>query len=109
MDLQEYLQEYKTITLSLMNPNIDSDQMNSFINRRSEILNILNSSNFDKEEIKKIGYSLDLLSLEDEVQNSMKKEMVKIKKELARLKKIKQANMQYNHLENKARVFSKSV
>ncbi|AQS07144.1 hypothetical protein [Clostridium beijerinckii] len=109
MNLQEYLEEYKNITLNLMKEDLDSNEINLFIVSRGEILKILSESNFDKDEIRKIGDSLNLLKLEDELQSSMKKEMVSIKIELDKLKKMKQANMQYNSFENRARVFSKSI
>ncbi|MBE6086953.1 MAG: hypothetical protein E7206_02640 [Clostridium beijerinckii] len=109
MNLQEYLEEYKNITLKLMDKNLNNNEVNSFVIKRGEILKILSESNFDKDEIRKIGDSLNLLKLEDELQNSMKKEMVSIKRELDKLKKMKQANMQYNSFENRARVFSKSI
>lgn len=109
MNLQEYLEEYKNITLKLMDKNLNNDEVNSFIVRRGEILKILNESNFSKDEIRRIGDSLNLLELEDELQNSMKKEMVNIKREIDKLSKMKQANMQYNHFENRARVFNRSI
>lgn len=109
MNLQEYLEEYKDITLNLMDENLNNNEVNSFVIRRGEILKMLIEFNFDKDEVRRIGDSLNLLKLEDELQNSMKKEMVRIKKELAKLKKMKQANMQYNNFENRARVFNKSI
>lgn len=109
MNLQEYLEEYKNITLKLMDKNLNNNEVNSFVIKRGEILEILSKSNFDKDEIRRIGDSLNLLKLEDELQNSIKKEMVNIKREIDKLRKMKQANMQYNHFENRARVFNRSI
>lgn len=62
MNLQEYLEEYKNITLNLMKEDLDSNEINLFIVSRGEILKILSESNFDKDEIRKIGDSLNLLN-----------------------------------------------
>lgn len=109
MIMEEYLEEYKTITLNLMNNNISISQINSFISKREEIIKILSESSFNKEAIKKNIELLNLLELEEQLKTSIKKEMVRIQEELARLKKVKQANTQYNNFENRARIFNKSI
>lgn len=109
MNLHEYLEEYKALTLVLIDEVEKDGELNSLIKKREDILKSINDLNFDKEEIKVVGNSLKLLELEKELQNSVKKEKVKIKKEIENLKKTRQANTNYNSSENKARVFNKSI
>ncbi|MCE5220770.1 MAG: hypothetical protein LLF98_05745 [Clostridium sp.] len=109
MDLREYLEEYKALTLTLIDEISKDGQLSFLIEKREDILKSINNINFDKEEIKTIGNSLKLLELEEELQNSVKKEEVKIKKEIQTLKKARQANANYNSIENKARVFNKNI
>lgn len=111
MNLKEYFEEYKSVTLALMEIIKRGDnQGEELIKKREEILKAVNSSpDFDKEEIKIIGNSLGLLDLEKELQALSQKEKVKIRKEIEMLKKSKQVNMNYNRIENKARVFNKSI
>jgi hypothetical protein len=109
MNLSEYLEEYRVLTLELID-NIKKDgEVDILIEQRENILKSINDLNFDEEEIRKIGNALNLLKLEKELENSVRKEKVKIKQQIETLKRSKQANMQYNSLENKARVLNKSV
>lgn len=109
MNLSEYLEEYKTLTLVLIDAVKNDDEMNDLIRKREVILESINNLNFDEKEIKTIGNSLKLLELEEELQNSVKKEKVRIKRQIETLKKARQANTNYNSIENKARVFNKSI
>lgn len=109
MNLSDYLREYRTLTLSLMNDVQNSSELNNLIQKREDILKLISNLEFDKEEVKAIGSSLKLLELEEELQNIIKKEKVKIKKQIEKLNKARQANINYNSFENKARVFNKSV
>ena len=109
MNLSEYLDEYRVLTLSLIDEIQKDGEIDILIKKRGNILKSINDLNFDKEEIKIIGNSLNLLELEQELQNSAKKQEVKIKKQIQTLKKIRQANANYNNIENKSRVFNKSI
>ncbi|BCZ48628.1 hypothetical protein psyc5s11_46950 [Clostridium gelidum] len=109
MNLNEYLEEYRTLTLDLMDKIREDGEIDILIEKREDILKSINNINFDKEEIKKIGDSLKLLELEEELEILAKKEKVKVKKEIENLKKIKQANTNYNSIENKSRVFNKTI
>lgn len=109
MNLHEYLEEYKALTLVLIDEVKKDGQLTPLIEKREDILKAIDDLNFDKEEIKAVGNSLKLLELEKELQNSVEKEKVKIKKQIETLKKTRQANTNYNNIENKARVFNKSI
>ena len=109
MNLREYLEEYKALTLFLIDEVKKDGELNDLIEKRENILKSINDFNTDKEEVKTIGNSLKLLELEQELQNSVEKEMVKIKKQIQNLKKARQANTNYNSIENRARVFNKNI
>ncbi len=109
MNLQQYLEEYKALTLAMIDEVKKNGQLNSLIEKRDDILKSISNLNFDKEEIRTIGKSLKLLELEQELNSSVKKEMVSIKRQIETIKKTKQANTKYNSFENKARVFNRSI
>lgn len=109
MSLDEYLEAYRTITLKLINEIQRYGEINTLIKEREDILKSLDNLNFDKEEIKIIGNSLNLLQLEDELQNLVKKEKSKVKKQIENIKIARKANTNYNSIENKARVFNKTI
>lgn len=109
MNLREYLEEYKALTLILIDEVKKDGQLNDLIEKRENILKSINDFNLSKEEIEAIGNSLNLLVLEQELQNSVEKERVKIKKQIQNLKKARQVNKNYNNIENKSRVFNKNI
>lgn len=112
MNLREYFEKYRDLTFELMNEvrgNSPNNQLEILINKREEVLELIKAHNFDEEEIRTIGNSLNLLELEEELKNVIRKEEIKTKKEIESLKRAKQANNQYNSIENRSRVFNKSV
>lgn len=109
MDLHEYLEKYKTLTLDIMKEVQKSGEVDFLIEERENIINLINSGDFDKEEIKFIGGSLNLLELEEELQIICKKEKVKVRNQIEQVKAAKTINNNYNNIENRARVFNKSV
>lgn len=109
MKLREYLEEYKALTIVLIDQVKKEGELTHLIKKRDDILESINNINFDKEEIKTIGNSLKLLELEEELQKLLKKEEVKVKKQIETLKKARQANKNYNSIENKPRVFNKNI
>lgn len=109
MNLYEYLEEYRALTLDLMDEIQQNGEINSLLEEREYIINSINSLDFDKEEIKTIENSLNLLKLEEELQILYKKEKVKVKKQIENIKKSKQINTNYNNIDNIARVFNKII
>lgn len=109
MELKEYLEEYRAVTLDLMDKIQQDGQINSLIEEREFIIKKINNSNFNKEEIKVIGATLNLMELEEELQSIYKKEKVKVRKQIENVKRARVINENYNKLENMARVFNKSV
>lgn len=109
MDLRECLEEYRALTLDIMDEIQKKGRIGSLIKEREEIIKLINKSNFNKEEIKTIGNSLDLLELEEELQLIYKKEKVKVKKQIENMKRARNVNTNYNKIENIARVFNKNV
>ncbi len=109
MNLHEYLEEYRALTLDLMDEIQKNGQISSLLEKREYIIKSINSLHFDKEEIKAIGNSLNLEKLEAELQFLYKKEKVKVKKQIENIKKARQVNTNYNNIENTARVFNKTI
>lgn len=109
MNLHEYLEEYRALTLDLMDEIQQSGEISTLLEERECIIKLIDSLDFNKEEIKTIGNSLNLLKLEEELQILYKKEKVKVKKQIENIKKSKQINTNYNNIENIARVFNKTI
>jgi LPS O-antigen subunit length determinant protein (WzzB/FepE family) len=108
MSLKEYLEEYRALTLDIMEEIWQEGQISSLLEERAKIINIINEKEFSKEEIKNIGNSLNLMALEEELANMYKKEKVNAKIKIEKLNKARQIN-NYDNIENISRVFNKSV
>ena len=97
MNLYECLENYKAITLELIEKiKQDNDEFEEFIDKRSEVLENIKNLNFSSEEFKKIVNSLDLLRLDEELVRLMKVEQVKIKSKMDVIKRGRQAAKNYN-------------
>lgn len=109
MNLREYLEEYRDLTLKIIDEVKKDGQISPSIDKREEIIKAVNIQDFDKEEIKTIVKLLNLEKLEEELQILYKKEMVEVKRQIDNIKKAKQININYNNIENIARVFNKTI
>ena len=95
MELKDYLEEYKALTLDIMEQvNIDGN-IKFLLDERERILDKISKSNFNKDEIINIGKSLKLLELEAEMQKMVKVEKANIKRKLQNLRIREQGNKGY--------------
>ncbi|MDU4800950.1 MAG: hypothetical protein E6X81_08110 [Clostridium butyricum] len=109
MNLQEYLEEYRALTLDLMDEIQKNGQISSLLEEREYIIKSINDLNFDKEEIKTVGNFLKLRELENELQLLYKREKVKVKQQIENTKKARQVNNNYNNIGNISRVFNEII
>lgn len=109
MNLREYLEEYKALTLDIMEEIRENGNISGLIEEREYILKSINNLNFDKEEIKRIGNSLNLINLEEDLCKMYNQEKVRIKQKIQNVKDSRRINNNYNSIENISRVFNKSV
>lgn len=90
-----YLEEYKSLTLDIMESLNGLGNIKRFLLERDRVLEEINKLEADEEDIKIIGEELKLKELEDEMQLAVKKEKVRIKTKIANLKRMKNGNMKY--------------
>lgn len=109
MDLCECLDKYRVLTLELMDAVQKDLDVDCLIKKREDILNSINSLKFDKQEMKELGNSMNLLELEEELQNLVKKEKIKVKKQIENIKNGRNVNTNYNGVVNVARIFNKII
>lgn len=109
MNLYENLEKYRLLTLKLIDEVEKDGNLELLIQERENILKDISRSDFDKEEIKAIGSEFKLLELENKVQDSVKKEKVKVMRQLEHLKKIRQVNLNYNAVGGETLIFNKTI
>lgn len=95
MELREYLQEYRALTLDAMEKVDENGTIVSVMNQREIILNKITECDYNNEQIKKIAEEIDLFKLENELKEMIVNERTKIKNEMLMLRKKEQANQQY--------------
>ncbi|WP_066892490.1 hypothetical protein [Clostridium nigeriense] len=95
--VENILQEYKKITeYIIQNINNDGKDLNNLMDKREKIINeLFKDKNKNLEEIKKIYISKGLLELDKKLKVSIKEEQIKVKEEIKKLHKIKNANNAY--------------
>lgn len=95
MELKEYLQEYRALTLDAMESVYEDGTIISVMNEREKILNKIVSLNYNNEKIKEVAEEIGIFKLENELKNMVIDERAKIKNEMLMLRKKEQANQQY--------------
>lgn len=106
MNLRECLEGYKALTLELIDNTKNDRELISLIDKRGEILKRIEEINFDKEELKKIAISLNILELDSQLYDLVFEEKTKTKKKLDNLKNLRVARKNYNSTPNSPVIFS---
>lgn len=106
MNLLECLEEYKDLTLKLIeNAQADKD-LTLLIEKRDNILKIIHELKFDNEEFQKIATILNITELDNELVVLVTKEKSKAKEKLDISKKSRMARRNYTSMPNNPVIFS---
>ncbi|MBC2455907.1 flagellar protein FliT [Clostridium beijerinckii] len=106
MNLYECLNEYKNITLELINKVSNDQELQKLLEMRAEIIDQIGKSNFSKVEFKELVSSLNILELDKELQDLVKQEKVKTRNQIDNIRKIRIARRNYNNSRENIRLFS---
>lgn len=106
MDLNTLLVDYKNITLELIESISDIEKVEDLMIKRQQIIDDINLNSFDKTKFKEVADNLNLLEIENDLINKMKKENVTAKKALENIRRLKKARSIYNRGEEKPVFFN---
>jgi len=97
-ELRNKLIKFRKITLNIIDSleKEDYDSPGSLLKERENIIKEINNLNYKKEEFKKTGEELELLSIEKKLQSIMIEKKAKIKLKLKKASENKEANKNYN-------------
>ena len=109
MALQEYLEKYKIITIELIEKTKQGSELDELLLQRDNIINKISSLEFQKDEIKKIIDTLGIMLLEEEFQNNIKNEQVKIKNQIKGLRQNMVARKRYDDVQFRPSFFDKRI
>lgn len=110
--LEEYLNNYKDATLNIIN-NLNCDNIDSideYINRRQNMLDSIKSLEFTKDKINLICNELQIFELEKKLNELLRYKREKLRTEMDRISKVKNANISYNkNVMKNSIIFSKKI
>lgn len=109
MNVEEYLIEYKELTLYMIERVKIDTSIEYLVEKRQKILDALSESSFSKDEIKSVGNSLGLASLESELIRTVTKEKIDVKRKIETLKRTSNANMKYKTIGYVPSIFNKKM
>lgn len=96
MELEEYLKEYKALTLDIMERANEDGSIGYLLEEREELLNNIKKNNYNQLEFKRICSELKLVELEKELNSYIRKEIVNSKNKMEKIKKMHNASMKYS-------------
>lgn len=110
--LKQYLDDYKNITIELINnlycDNLDS--INEFMHKRQNILDYIQKLEYSKEEFKSIADDIKLFDIEERLKDVMIEKKEKLLSDMEKMSVSRNANNSYNkNFYGNARVFSKNI
>lgn len=108
MNLEKSLQEYKLLTLKLINSVENIDEVENLIKARQDIIDKIQQGEYDKNHFKEVAEKLGLSNIEEELIGKVKKEKVKAKIGLDNARKLKQARNIYNREESESFFFNRT-
>ncbi|NFN86308.1 flagellar protein FliT [Clostridium sporogenes] len=97
-ELRSKLIKFREIALNIIDSleKEDYDSPENLLKERENIIKEINGLNYKREEFKKIGEELELLSIEKKLQSIMIEKRAKIKLKLKKASDNKEANKNYS-------------
>lgn len=93
--INELLNEYKSITISIIEKISNDEESLKLIEKREEIIKEIFSEENNIEEIKKAYLDMNLLDLDEKLKSAIDNERAIVKKEIRNIHKMKNANNAY--------------
>ncbi|MBE6062473.1 MAG: hypothetical protein E7207_02670 [Clostridium butyricum] len=109
MTLRECLEKYKIITIELIEKTKQGKELDDLLLQRDNIINEIFTLKFEKNEIKSTIDRLGIMLLEEEFQNNIKKEQLKIKNQIKSLRQNIVARKRYDDVQFRPSFFDKKI
>ncbi|MDS1002899.1 hypothetical protein P9J83_05195 [Clostridium sporogenes] len=111
MDLDDFIKEYKKISLqikdSLDNDNLDS--LDILLEKREKIINSVDINKFNIEELKEVYKKYGILQLDKLIFEEMNLQKNQLRKKIFEIQKGKNLAQGYNNLNTKAVFLTKEI
>ena len=93
--INELLNEYKSITISIIEKISNDEESLKLIEKREEVIKEIFSVGNNIEEIKKAYLDMKLLELDEKLKYTIDNEKILVKEEIKNIHRIKNANNAY--------------
>lgn len=110
MDLRTYLEEFRDVTLDVINAfkKEDYELGDKLLDKRRETIGGIEKIEYTIEEFRILDEEFKLKDLNKELEDTIEKEVIKIRKQLDNINLIRSANNGYNQ-QNKSVIFSRKI
>ncbi|NOH16433.1 hypothetical protein [Clostridium cochlearium] len=110
MDLRTYLEKFRDITLDVIDAfkKEDYELGDKLLDKRRETIGRIEEIEYTIEEFRALDKEFKLLELNKELEETVEKERIKIRKELDEINIRRSANNGYN-TQNKSVIFSRKI
>jgi len=105
MNLRTLLEEYKNITVILIEKAKKDEDLTDLISKSNYILAEAKKTDYTKKELEEILMELNIIELENELRFTIKKEMVQIKKKIENIRTTKIARETYRNQRRNLKLF----
>jgi hypothetical protein len=106
MNISEYLEKYKEITLQLIENTKTGEELEELLNERAKMLDVIDDIHFFEDEFKEKVEVMNILQLDNKLQTLIIQEKIKIKNKMDILRKNREARDRYNKLNDNLKIFS---
>ncbi|NSA61129.1 flagellar protein FliT [Clostridium beijerinckii] len=106
MELYEYLDNYKEMTLQLISKVNEDNDINELLDQRAKILDEIKKINFYKEEINENKEVISIFELDKKLEILLKKKKAEVKKQIDIIRKNREARKKYNGINGNLKIFS---
>jgi len=106
MNLDKLLEQYKHISLTMVERIKKEEDISSFLKKREVIINEINELNIDKQLICNKIEVLEIMEIEKELEELIKNSMLDVKKEIKKVKQSREAYKKYADFNGNAVIFS---
>lgn len=101
MDLKNYLEQYRDLTLLLIDKIQNNEDLSNFVRQRDNIIKKIGDLDFSKEEIRSIYLEFNIEMLEQKLEKAIEKEKVETRRKIEKLKKARVARNSYVKMEDR--------
>lgn len=109
MDLKASLENYRNITIELIEKVKKGEDLNTLLQKRGELIENIKRLNFTNEEFQTIAKSFDILKLEEKFQESINKEKENIKEKIRFVNITREARIKYESSQFRPTFFNKKI